>query len=140
MTAGISIGAAAKEARCPVETVRFYEREGLLPPALRTDGGHRLYTPEHRRRLRFVRRARELGFPLERVKALLRLADTSAAPCSQARGLAEIHLREVQEKLADLRRMERALTGIVGQCGAAGTGCALIETLFDEDGPGGPCG
>jgi MerR family mercuric resistance operon transcriptional regulator len=121
----------AKRTGCNLETVRYYEKVGLLPDPPRTQGGHRAYGAEHERRLRFILRARELGFTLDEIRALLRLVDERNAPCGQVRDVAAAHLRDVQEKIADLKRMERVLKDVVAQCAdGSRPECPLIETLF----------
>jgi MerR family transcriptional regulator, mercuric resistance operon regulatory protein len=121
----------AKRTGCNLETVRYYEKVGLLPEPPRTQGGHRAYGAGHERRLRFILRARELGFTLDEIHALLRLVDERSAPCSEARDVASAHLRDVQEKIADLKRMERVLKHTVAQCAdGSRPECPLIETLF----------
>jgi MerR family mercuric resistance operon transcriptional regulator len=126
-----AIGAASKQTGCHIETIRYYERIGLLPAPNRSVSGYRRYGLEHLKRLMFVRRARDLGFTLEEVRRLLRLADRRERSCAQVRDLATGHLRDVQAKIRDLRAMERVLTGMIGQC-ADGTlpDCPLIEALF----------
>ena len=89
-----SIGKLARLTGCNVETVRYYERVGMLPPAPRTAGGHRQYDDGHRRRLAFIRRSRELGFTLDKIRTLLALADKGRS-CGEIRGLALIHLEQV---------------------------------------------
>jgi MerR family mercuric resistance operon transcriptional regulator len=131
----IPIGALAARTRCNIETIRFYEKIGVLSKPARTEGGHRAYGPAHVERLTFVRRARELGFTLDEVRALLRLAEASDVPCGEVKDLAAIHLTEVETKIADLRAMQKALTALIAQCDARGDaadqpGCPLIETLL----------
>ncbi|HVI90613.1 MAG TPA: helix-turn-helix domain-containing protein [Dongiaceae bacterium] len=121
----------AKRTGCNLETVRYYEKVGLLPEPPRTQGGHRSYEAGHERRLRFILRARELGFALDEVRTLLRLVDERDAPCGEVRDVAAAHLRDVQTKIADLRRMERVLKETVAQCAdGARPECPLIESLF----------
>jgi MerR family transcriptional regulator, mercuric resistance operon regulatory protein len=121
----------AKRTGCNLETVRYYEKVGLLPEPPRTQGGHRVYGADHERRLRFILRARELGFTLSEIRALLRLVDERNASCGEARDVAAAHLRDVQEKIADLKRMERVLKDTVAQCAdGSRPECPLIETLF----------
>lgn len=126
-------GELADRTGCNLETVRYYEKIGLLPEPPRTSGGHRAYGTTHERRLRFILRARELGFSLEEIRALLRLADERDRPCAEARTVAAAHLQDVRAKIADLKRMERVLKNVVAECGD-GTlpECPLIETLFRE--------
>ena len=131
----IPIGALAARTRCNVETIRFYEKIGVLEKPARTEGGHRAYARAHVERLTFVRRARELGFTLDEVRALLGLAEASDVPCAEVKRLATTHLVEVRTKIADLRAMQKALTALIAQCNARGDaddqlGCPLIETLL----------
>ena len=105
-------------------------------PAARTTGRHRLYSRADLKRLNFIRRARLLGFTLDEVRALLRFADeVGAHSCADARRLATKHLGDVQGKLADLKKMEKVLRGMVASC-ADGTlpQCPLIDTLSDAEG------
>ena len=130
-----TISRAAKAANVNVETVRFYEKIGVLEKPARTEGGHRAYGRSHVERLTFIRRARELGFTLDEVRALLRLAEASDVPCGQVKDLAATHLTGVKTKIADLRAMQKALTALIAQCDARGDeagqpGCPLIETLL----------
>ena len=131
----VTIGTLSKETACHIETIRFYERIGLLSHPVRSPGGYRLYERAHVKRLTFLRRARALGFSLDEVRRLLRLADERARPCAEVRGLAAAHLDDVRAKIADLRAMERVLTNTVARC-ATGTGsdCALIEALSRDGG------
>lgn len=121
----------ARRTGCNLESVRYYEKVGVLPEPPRTAGGYRSYDAMHERRLRFVLRARELGFSLDEIRELLRLVDERDQPCAEARAIAAAHLDDVQAKIADLKRMERVLKNVVAQC-ADGTlpECPLIETLF----------
>ena len=123
----------AERTGCNLETVRYYEKVGLLPEPPRTLGGYRSYDAMHERRLRFVLRARELGFSLDEIRELLRLVDERDQPCAEARTIAAAHLDEVRAKIADLKRMERVLKDVVAQCGdGTRPECPLIETLFGE--------
>jgi MerR family transcriptional regulator, mercuric resistance operon regulatory protein len=126
----LSIGKLSTRAAVNIETVRYYERVGLLPSPPRTEGGHRLYEEAHVKRLTFVRRARELGFTLEEIRALLRLAEEQHPSCSRVRVVASAHLKDVRAKMADLKRMERVLSETVARC-ASGTRpeCPLLEVL-----------
>ncbi|HEV2163286.1 MAG TPA: helix-turn-helix domain-containing protein [Stellaceae bacterium] len=129
--ASITIGELSRRTGCNIETVRYYERIGLMPSAPRTAGRYRLYGDAEVRRLAFVRRARELGFTLTDVRTLLTLAPgQSDGPCAQARALATAHLADVRSKIADLRAMERVLDDAVDQCAAGNTpNCPVIDTL-----------
>lgn len=127
------IGALAKRTGTNAETIRYYERIGLLPAPARTAGGYRLYGSEHLKRLTFVRQARALGFSLDEVRRLLGLAASRKRSCDAARRVAEAHLADVRAKIAVLRTMEQVLTGTVARCAAGlGTSCPLIDALYRE--------
>jgi MerR family mercuric resistance operon transcriptional regulator len=119
---------------CNLETVRYYEKVGLLPEPPRTQGGYRRYDATHERRICFILRARELGFSLHEIRELLHLVDDERdQPCADARTIAAAHLDEVRAKIADLKRMERVLKDVVVRCGdGTRPECPLIETLFRE--------
>lgn len=130
---GLQRAELARRTGCNLETVRYYEKVGLLPEPPRTASGYRSYDTTHERRLRFVLRARELGFSLDEIRELLRLTEERDRPCAEARDVAAIHLADVRAKIADLKRMERVLKDVVARCGD-GTlpECPLIETLFRQ--------
>lgn len=130
---GLQRAELARRTGANLETVRYYEKVGLLPPPPRTAGGYRSYDRAHERRLSFVLRSRELGFSLDEVRALLRLVDERDQPCAEASRLAVTHLADVRAKIADLKRMERVLKDIVAQCGdGTRPDCPLIDSLFQE--------
>jgi len=130
----VAIGALSKRTSCNIETIRYYEKAGLLPVPARSPGGYRLYGNEHLKRLTFIRRARALGFSIDEVRKLLRLADERKRPCAEVRVIAGAHLREVQAKIGDLRAMERVLNETVAQCAdGKRSDCPLIEALYRQD-------
>ncbi|OIP19172.1 MAG: Hg(II)-responsive transcriptional regulator [Comamonadaceae bacterium CG_4_9_14_3_um_filter_60_33] len=124
-----TIGAFAQAAGVNVETIRFYQRKGLLPQPDRPLGSIRRYGDADVARVRFVKSAQQLGFSLDEVAELLQLHD--GTQCSQARTLAKHKLIDVRRKLADLTRIEAALTALVAQCDASGgqVDCPLIAAL-----------
>jgi len=130
-SAEIRVGELSRRTGCNIETVRFYERIGLLPRPARNAARYRLYEEADVHRLTFVRRARELGFTLDEVRALLALsADPAEDTCTDVRDLAAGHLADVRAKIADLRAMERALAKAIRHCDlGAPSGCPLIATL-----------
>lgn len=131
----LAIGALSKRTGVNIETVRFYEKIGVLPAPTRTEGGHRVYEGEHVARLTFVRRARELGFTLDEVRSLLKLFDGDHYSCSDVRDVTAEHLKDVRKKMADLRRLERTLSDIVSRCeGGSVPECPIIEALFQPTG------
>ncbi|MFN4175550.1 MerR family transcriptional regulator [Phenylobacterium sp.] len=128
----IPIGELSRRTGCNIETIRYYERIGLMPPPPRR-GRYRSYGPDDVGRLGFVRRARELGFTLDEVRALLGLAAGGQAACAEVRTLAASHLQDVRARIADLRRMERVLADSVRACDAGqDPGCPLIQALYAE--------
>lgn len=129
----IAIGALAKHTSTNIETIRYYERVGLLPAPARSAGGYRLYAMDHLKRLTFIRRARALGFSIGEVRTLLRLAGEHQRPCAEVRLVAEAHLTDVRAKIADLMTMERVLKATVAKCAQGRrSDCPLIETLYRE--------
>jgi len=130
----LAIGRLAKHTGTKVETIRYYERQGLWPVPPRSAGGYRLYGAEHLKRLNFIRRARSLGFSIEEVRTLLRLADERKRPCAEVRVVAGTHLADVRAKLSDLKAMERVLKATVARCAeGTGTHCALIDALYRDE-------
>jgi MerR family transcriptional regulator, mercuric resistance operon regulatory protein len=128
--ATLTIGALSRRTGCNIETIRYYERIGLVPKPDRTAGNYRSYGALHLQRLSFVRRARNLGFTLDEVRALLRLADADDGTCAEARNLAAAHLADVRAKISALRTMERVLKETVAKCAdGSRPECPLIETL-----------
>jgi MerR family mercuric resistance operon transcriptional regulator len=130
---GRSIGALSKRTGCNIETIRYYERIGLMPPATRSEGGHRLYGEAQGRRLSFIRRTRELGFTLDQIRTLLELVDGGRYTCAQVKRITVHHLDEVRRKVADLRKIARALEQMAAQCdGGTVPKCPVIDALFDR--------
>jgi MerR family transcriptional regulator, mercuric resistance operon regulatory protein len=127
----IAIGELSRRTDCNIETIRYYERIGLLPPADRGGGRFRRYGLDDVARLRFIRRARQLGFALDDVRILLRLAQSDGEDMrAEARGVFSAHIADIRAKIADLQSMERVLSEAVVEC-AAGRhpNCPLIEVL-----------
>lgn len=125
----LSIGELSRRAGVNVETIRYYERIGLLAPPPRTDGGHRLYPDKQHKRLAFIRRSRELGFSLDEIRNLLGLVE-GGFTCGQVQEAALTHLGNIRRKIADLRRMERSLAETADRCqGGAAPECPIIDAL-----------
>ena len=132
MSARLGIGALSEQTNCNIETIRYYEREGLLPNPPRTEGGHRVYNEEHLKRLTFIRRSRELGFTLEDVRGLLRMVDGEHYTCTEVKDLTLEHLQNVRGKLADLKKLEKVLKRLAARCtGDETPDCPIVEALFD---------
>ena len=126
---GATIGALAETAGVNVETIRFYQRKGLMPEPEKPYGSIRRYGAAELARVRFIKSAQRLGFSLEEVGELLKLED--GARCSEARQLAEQKLVDVRQKLTDLQRIESVLAGLVARCSAVRgrVNCPLIASL-----------
>ena len=130
---GITIGQLARAAAVNVETVRYYQRIGLLSMPRRDVGSIRRYLADDLKRIRFIRRAQKLGFSLDEVALLLGLSD--GKHCRETRALAEKKLAVVEEKIADLEAIKKALEGLVAKCaqGSRGCGCPVIDALTEEE-------
>lgn len=129
---GVSIGVLSKESGVGVETIRYYEKIAVMPAPARSAGGYRVYGPEHLKRLSFIRRGRELGFSLAELRSLLSLVDGHAYTCAEVRTMTLEHRAEIRGKIADLRRLERAMVTMAAQCtGDRVPECPFIDALFD---------
>ncbi|HZG27881.1 MULTISPECIES: MerR family transcriptional regulator [Agrobacterium] len=126
----LTIGYLAKKTGTKVETIRFYEKNGLLPEPGRTEGNYRAYDHAHLNRLSFIRRARDLGFSLDQVRGLLRLSDDRDQSCKAVDEIANEHRAEVERKIRDLQALKAELDNIIDQC-SCGTvaDCRIIESL-----------
>lgn len=125
-----TIGELASLSGIHLETIRYFERIGLLARPERSAGGHRLFSTKHLARLNFIRRAREMDFSQDEVRALLSLSDGELASCGEVKMLAENHLREIRLKIRDLKRLERLLASTVVQCiGGKVPKCPVIEAI-----------
>lgn len=123
-------GDLARMTGCNLETIRYYEKIGIMPEPPRTSKNYRAYDDCHVGRLRFVMRSRELGFSLGEVFELLALVDGGAQTCGEVQGLANAHLATVRAKIADLKRIERVLSSTVARCtGDAVPECPVIDAL-----------
>lgn len=115
---------------CHPETIRYYEKIGMLPDPPRTASGYRIYDESHARRLRFILRARELGFPLEEVRGLLALVDEGLPSCAEVKARTERHLADVRAKIADLRRIEQVLAATAARCSGENVPeCPVLDAL-----------
>jgi len=127
------IGEVAKHVGLGAETVRYYEQIGVLHAPERAQNGYRLYGDDHLKRLRFIKRSRELGFSLDKVRSLLSLADDKDMTCRSVRDIAEEHLNEVRRNIADLQAMEQMLQAAVKPCpGDDSRTCPILDVLFSE--------
>ena len=128
-------GTLSKLTGCNIETIRYYEKIDLMPDPPRSEGGHRLYSDEHFRRLTFIRRARELGFSLEDVRGLLVLVDGGENSCAEVKALTLEHSRDIHHKIIDLRKIERVLQAMAARCDEGEVPeCPVIDALFQDAG------
>ena len=127
---GLMIGKLSLLTGVHIETIRYYERIGMLPAPPRTASGRRVYGPRETRTLAFIRRARELGFTLDEIRALLDLGGPGKASCAEVRTIAAYHLDDIRAKIADLRKLERLLAATIAKCsGRKVPDCPVINVL-----------
>jgi MerR family transcriptional regulator, mercuric resistance operon regulatory protein len=125
-----TIGELSRRCQVIVETIRYYEKIGIMPNPPRTSGGFRMYSTEHLQRLSFIRRSRELGFSQPEVRKLLTLVDEHKYTCDEVREMTEKQLLTVKNKIKDLRKLEKALTGMVSECdGGDIPDCPIVDVL-----------
>lgn len=134
MATGLRIGEVAKEADVNIQTLRYYERRGILPEPERTDSGYRAYDHEAVQVVRFIKRAQDLGFTLQEIEDLLTLRRSKRSTCSQVRALAEAKLVQVDDKLKALRKLKRALAGLIESCETKGAAldCPILDALDES--------
>ena len=132
----LSIGQLAKQAAVGVETVRFYEREGLLAEPERRQSGYRQYQHDTVDRLLFIRRAKELGFNLKEIKELLSLRVDKDKTCADVRQQAEAKITDIEERIRSLQRMKRARVKVTRQCSGRGptSECPILESIEQKNG------
>lgn len=125
----LTIGGLAQVAGVNVETIRYYQRRGLMDEPVKPSGGHRRYGSVAAMRVRFIKRSQQLGFTLDEVKGLLLLED--GQNCAETRLLAERKLALIEARIADLNRMRRMLNGLIAECaeGRRPRSCPIIATL-----------
>jgi MerR family mercuric resistance operon transcriptional regulator len=125
----LTIGALSERTEVNIETIRYYERIGILPNPPRSTGGHRLYAKEHTQRLVFIRRSRQLGFSLDQVRELLGLSNGRMA-CAKVKNITEQHIADIRRRVKDLKRLERVLCELTSQCGGDEMGeCPILDAL-----------
>lgn len=127
----LTIGQLAKNAGVNIETIRYYERRGLIPEPPRRESGYRQYTPEFVTRIQFIKRAQELGFSLNEIAELLALRVDSETACSEVRQHAEVKIANIEGKIQTLQQMKQALKALVVVCNENGTTseCPILEAL-----------
>lgn len=127
---GLKRAELARRTGCNLETIRYYENTGMMPDPPRTAAGYRIYGEHHVARLRFILRARELGFAIAEIRGLLDLVDGGTQTCAEVKERTERHLADVRARIADLRRIERVLAHTASQCsGDQVPECPVLEAL-----------
>lgn len=127
---GLQRAELARRTGCDLETIRYYEKIGMMPDPPRTASGYRVYDAAHVSRLRFILRARELGFAIEEIRGLLALVDGGTQTCAEVKERTERHLADVRAKIADLRRIERVLAATAARCtGDEVPDCPVLDAL-----------
>lgn len=131
----LTIGQVAKHAGVTVETLRFYEKQGLIPSPIRNASGYRVYEAAMVKRVRFIQRAKDLGFTLKEIGELLNLRQTRETSCLQVRQVAQTKVTEIDQKLQELQRMRRALTLLATRCEVEGTlgECPILDVLDETE-------
>jgi MerR family transcriptional regulator, mercuric resistance operon regulatory protein len=133
----LSIGKLSQQSGVNIETIRYYEKIGVMPAPGRSAGGFRVYEPDHLKRLSFVRRSRQLGFSLDEIRNLLRLVDGHGHTCAEVHALMLSHLAEIRRKIRDLRRLQRAMAEMAARCsGESVPECPIVDALFDAPAAG----
>jgi len=130
----MKIGELSREANLSIDTVRYYERRGLIPKASRTESGYRTYSADDVRRLKFIVHAKELGFTLDEIKELLSLR-SDGSDCESVKALAECKAKEIDERMKKMSHMKRVLLELAAQCGQKGDfdPCPILKTLEEEE-------
>lgn len=132
----MKIGELARAAGCTADTIRFYEKEGLLPQAGRTQANYRRYQQEHVERLRFIRNCRALDMTHDEIRAILAAADGPAKGCATVDGLLDEHIRHVEARIVELQQLKIQLTALCAQCkgGQAVEDCGIMQGLASMQG------
>ena len=130
----LTIGAVANQTGLTTETIRYYEREGLIPPPSRADNGYRNYSADTIQRLKFIKRAKSLGFSLNETTELLAISEDNAATAAEFRHGAKLKRQAIAEKIADLKRMHNALTKLIEACPGEGdkNDCPILNALVND--------
>jgi MerR family transcriptional regulator, copper efflux regulator len=143
-TADLTIGVLAERTGCSVPTIRYYEEIGLIPKARRRPSGHRVYDTRSEDLLTFIRRCRDFGFPVEQVRELVALSQSSERDCFETLAIAQAHLRAVRAKLAELHGLEQSLARFAQACadtcaGGPAAGCTIVKDISIAAAPSKSC-
>lgn len=131
----IGIGDLSRQSGCGIETIRYYEKQRLMPEPPRSAGGHRLYDAAMKKRLVFIRRSRELGFSMHEIREMLSLVDQRAISCQSVKSIADAHLRDIAAKISDLKKMQQTLGELADRCsGRNVSACPILDALQGDGG------
>jgi len=129
----LSRGSLSSKTGVNIETIRYYEKIGLMPDPVRSTGGHRIYGQSHLKRLSFIRRSRELGFTLQEIRELLELVDGGDYTCAEVRNRTITHLDQVTRKIRDLKKIQRTLKTMASKCdGGLVPNCPIVDELYAD--------
>jgi len=128
----LTIGKASEQSGVNIETIRYYEREGIVPKPERSAGGRRLYSSDEIAKLRFVRRCRDLGFPISIIQTFLSLTARTDRSCGEVKTMAEDHLSEINAKIENLMRLREALLSLSKNCDDGTAACPMLEALMKD--------
>lgn len=132
MNKAYGIGRMSRETGVNIETIRYYERISIMPEPGRTQGGNRQYSHDHLKRLTFIRKSRDLGFSLAEVRALLDMVDRTDFTCGEVHEITITHLETIKQKLAGLKRLDKALRSMAAQCSRGDVpDCPIVDILFE---------
>lgn len=137
MNTPLKIGELARQANCPVETIRFYEQQELLPPPARSTSNYRLYTAAHVERLQFIRHCRSLDMSLDEIRSLLRFRQAPEESCAEVNQLLDRHVEQVAERIGELQALQQQLQDLRSQCSRAQAAkdCGILQKLATPECP-----
>lgn len=128
---GFAIGEMSRKSGVNIETIRYYERIGIMPDPVRTQGGNRQYDDSQLKRLAFIKRCRDLGFGIDEIRVLLGMVDRQDFTCGEVHRMTVEHLKNIRRKMADLTRLETVLKRMAAECGRRDVPeCPIVDTLF----------
>lgn len=128
-----AIGKASEQSGVNIETIRYYEREGIVPKPDRSAAGRRSYTRDGIAKLRFVKRCRDLGFPIAIIQTFLSLSAEQVRPCGEVKSMAEDHLVEIDAKIESLRKLREALKSLSKNCDDGTASCPMLDALMSDE-------
>ncbi len=127
----LGIGELSRQTGVGVETIRYFEKIGMMPDPERSEGGNRRYSTDHLQRLFFINRCRQIGFNQTEIKALLSMVDAKGVTCAEVYNITTEHIADIRQKIRDLSKMEKVLTQMANECSRGDRpDCPIIETLF----------